>query len=160
MRNGKGSNARARTVSREQYDENFDRIFSAAPPERWGYARYRDAEMWHRAVAPGRASAIAEAFDYYDGEFEPGHEASVAVCRCVPIDPHSLVPDGDDIVETMAQAFHDNYPGLELDDFPDVSEAATRELTELLRDWSRRHVTLDAWTAEDIETVERDDEQG
>ena len=59
----------------------------------------------------------------------------------------------------MGDAAHDACRAVEPSEFPDVSSEVVRELEQLVADWTRRHVKLDAWVAEDTEPVLREDHE-
>jgi hypothetical protein len=145
--NGKGSMGRPRSVSGDEYRDNFDRIFAGDKDTRtWGYAHSKDAEHWHSDGETTREEILVSARAYFD-EGEP-----FAICRCEIIDPVDTLPRADEIVERMSEIAGDTFAWI--DEYPDVSQAACEELDKLLRAWAKKHVTCGSWVAVDIEEIE------
>jgi len=62
-------------------------------------------------------------------------------------DPSSYVPDADFLIEMMNESACGEC-GDAAEDWPDVSNEAEQELTELLVDWARRHCPISFYLVE------------
>lgn len=105
---------------------------------RWGHASSLDAETWTGAYST-REEAIEHGRREYDGPF--------FVTRGSRIDPAEFMPSADELIEMAGERAADEC-GVE--DWPDLSDQAVRELDDLLEAWARKHAQLDWWRAEGV----------
>lgn len=134
---GHGRPPRVSGRSRKEHDMADDRN------EVWGHGSSSNTERWEGAF-PSKEAAIKDGREYY------GHD-EFWVIKGIRVDPGEFTPDANEIIERMGERADEEVESDEvesMEDWPDPSEEAKRELNEFLEKWARQYCPIESWRAE------------